>query len=241
MGLAGLSGVDDFSTLRGLLEESGYPDVKGEINSLRTLHKTACTRVMRALPVAVGAMRLQEAGVAGIFSKIGKALAKISPSHQLLKKVAPKALAFSPSQIALTAMSAKKPKPGAEALAAKAAKKQAKKDAKAVKKAAKAAKALAKAGAQNLSPVAAGAAVLADQAGLQLATPEAQQFAESAVQSAGGGSGGGMSPMPVDSGAEAGGGESAPAEIFGLPWPVAAGIGAAGLGVLWLAFGGRKR
>jgi len=46
--------------------------------------------------------------LAGIFSKIGKTLAKISPSHQILKKVAPKAMLLSPSQLALTKLAKEK-------------------------------------------------------------------------------------------------------------------------------------
>lgn len=46
--------------------------------------------------------------LAGIFSKIGKTLAKLSPSHQLLKAVAPKAMLLSPSQLALSKLAKEK-------------------------------------------------------------------------------------------------------------------------------------
>lgn len=249
-GLAGLGCVDNFSQLEGLLEEAGVRDAKAGVDTLRELHGRGCKRVMAALPIAVDAMRLQEAGgqdaLAGIFSKIGKSLSKLSLSHQILKKVAPKAAMLSPSQMLLTATGAKKaPKTEAAMLAAaakksaKAAKKQAKKDAKAAKKAAKAAAALAAANAQNLSPVEAGAAVLANQSGLSLTTPEAEAFAQQAVQSAGGGGGGMPTESMYDSTEAAGAAEDG--LIFGLPPMVAGGIALAGVGVLWLAFGGKRR
>lgn len=232
-GISGMQSLETFRDLHGILEETGFADVRPHMAKLRRQHAVAVYRVKRALPIAVDAMRLQEmGGLEGFFDKIKKAVKKVakvatklSLSHAVAKKL--KIDKFSPSQMLASKIDPAKPKApktqqqiddAAAAKAAKALAKQAKKDAKA---AVKAAAALAKAGAENLPPVAAGAAVLADQSGMNFSSPAGQQFAQEAVQQA-------------DAADEAG-------DIFGLPWPLAAGIGAAGVGILWLAFGGKKR
>lgn len=242
-GLAGLSCVETFSDLGKLLDEAGFADAGEHVKKLRAEHADACARVRAALPIAVAAQQLEDAGgadvvLSGLFSKIKKAVkkvtkvaAKLSPSHLILKKVAPKAMLLSPSQMLLTAAETKKPKATPEQAAAKAAAKQAKKDARAAKKAAAAA---AKAAAAQAAADAAGQSVLANQSGVDVPPALAQQLVAS-----GGGGGGGIIPSesmftpPTDAGADDG-------TIFGLPPLVAAGIGAAGLGVLWLAFGRKK-
>lgn len=217
-GLAGLGCTESFSGLSGLLEESGFEGVDDHVNKLKRTHRVMCARLKQALPIAVDAMQLQELGGLGsFFSKLSSKLKKLSPSHALLKKVLP-----SIAKHAGVKTAPKDPAAAAAKKAAKAAKKQAKADAKAAKKAAKAAAALAAANAQALPPVEAGAAVLANQSGVPLQSPEAQQFAQEVVSSAGQPG----SAMPYSSMADAG----APADddsIFGIPKPIAIGGGVA--------------
>jgi hypothetical protein len=245
-GLAGLSCVETFSGLTGLLEESGFAGAGSHMRALRAEHADACARLRAALPIAVAAQQLDDAGgydaaLSGIFSKVGNALKKVaktatklSLSHQILKKVAPKAALLSPSQTLAMKLDAPKAKAAlsADQKAAKAAAKQAKKDAKAAKKAAAAA---AKAAAAQAAADAAGTSVLANASGVNIPDSLAQQLVAS-----GGGGGGGIMPTdsmfdtPTDGAADDG-------TIFGLPPLVAGGLAAAGLGVLWLAFGRKKR
>lgn len=234
-GLSGLASVDTFEGLAGVLNEAGFIGTRDRVRDLRREHGAMCSRIRAALPVAVDAARLMEANggdLAGIFSKVGKALkkvakvgAKLSLSHQILKKVAPKAIALSPSQILMTAASAKKAKATPEQAAAK---KQAKIDAKAakaaakaLKKAAKAAAALAKANAANMTPAQAGAAVLTNESGVPLLSPDAQAFAQDLVSSGGGGGGGAPAVSESSSPADA----AADGLIFGMT-PMVAGAAA---------------
>lgn len=255
-GLSGLGACDTFDQLEDSLGEAGIPGADDAAKQLRQMHACGCQRVMRALPIAVNAARLQALGgydvaMGSIFSKIGKAVKKVakaglklSPSHIIAPKLSKKLDPLSKlvagkskpkTQAQLDAAAAKK----AQKAAAKQAKKEAKAAAKAKKAADKAAAALAAAGAQNLPPLEAGAAVLANQSGLNIQTPEGQQFAQDAVQAA---SGGGGSPMATDDpDAQAMTTDTGDGTIFGLPPMVAGGIALAGVGVLYLAFGGKKR
>lgn len=219
-GLSGLSGVDNFAELGSLLSEAGFSGADGHVRKLRAEHGCACERIKAALPVAARATQLMEENggdLAGIFSKIGKAIKKVakvavklSPSHQIIKKIKPLAK-FSPAlrvaegRTPLIAMATAKPvtldaEVAAQVAAdkaaakeakrqAKLAKKQAKADAKAAKKKAKAdaaaAAALAQANVQpGTPPAAAGAQVLANQSGVDLSSPTGQQFAMQAAANA---------------------------------------------------------
>jgi len=221
-GLSGMGCAETFSGLAGLLEDAGFEGIDDHVKKMRRAHSVMCNRIRAALPVAVDAMRVQEMGGLGsILSKISKKLKKLSPSHALLKKVLPKIAKHEGVKL--------KPVDPAKA-AAKAAAKQAKKDAKAAKKAAKAAAALAAANAQNLPPAAAGAAVLANESGVNLATPEAQQFAQETVANA-------ASPgsaMPSASMSDAPPPDAADdGTIFGIPtpWAIGGGLALTGLAI----------
>lgn len=246
-GLAGLGTLASFGDLADVLAETGYRGGAQRVAKMRRAHGVMAARIRRALPIARDARAVMIAtngDLSGIFSKVGKALKKVakvavklSPSHALIKKVAPKAALLSPSMMIANRISAPKTPPKTQAQidaaaakkAAKAAAKQAKKDAKAAAKAAKAAAALAAANAQNLDPNAAAAAVLANQSGVNLSTPEAQQFAQDLVSSGGGGGGGGpaySSAAPQDAANDG--------TIFGMSPLVAAGAGALALGGIYL-------
>lgn len=268
-GLAGFDDVDTFDELDSLLGDVGMAGVGSYMDGIRRRHSLVCDRMKRALPVAVDAMRLVEAnpgvGVAGILSKVkkavkkvGKVAAKLSPSHQLVKKVAPKALLLSPTHAMLTSASAPGPtaaqqaeKAAAEAAAAQAkiaqaatdaarakaeksaaakaaraatlkqkaeaaaAKKQAKLDEKAAKKAAKAAEALAKTASAGMgipvTPEEAGKQVLANESGVKLTSPAAQQFAQEVLSNAAQ-PGSTIPAMSMFSPSGGGGGEAAPSQ-----------------------------
>lgn len=248
-GLSGMGCADTFSGLAGLLDESGFEGVSDHVANMKRNHAVMCARVRAALPVAVDAKRLMEqtgGDLSGIFSKIGNALKKVSkvalklsPSQQLIKRVAPKAAMFSPSAMLFNAATASKAKAKTQAqIDAAAAKKAAKAAAKQAKKDAKAAAALARANAKNLSPDAAGGAVLANESGV-LATPAAQDFAQQLVSSA---SGGGGAPPPDASMTDAGSADAATDDtIFGLPKGVAIGGGLALAGLAVYAMRRRGR
>lgn len=247
-GLAGLGTLASFGDLADVLAETGYRGGAQRVAKMRRAHDVMAARIRRALPIARDARAVMIAtngDLSGIFSKVGKALKKVakvavklSPSHALIKKVAPKAALLSPSMmIASRISSSPKSAPKTQAQidaaaakkAAKAAAKQAKKDAKAAKKAAKAAAALQAANATALHPNAAAAAVLANQSGVNLSSPEAQQFAQDLVSSGGGGGGGGpaiSSAAPQDAANDG--------TIFGMSPLVAAGAGALALGGIYL-------
>ena len=94
-GLSGLGACDTFSQLEDSLSEAGVPNAPDATASLRQMHKCGCQRIVQALPLAVDAMKVQvlggyDAALAGIFSKIGKALKKVSLSHILAPKLANK-------------------------------------------------------------------------------------------------------------------------------------------------------
>lgn len=223
-GLSGMGCAENFAGLAGLLDEAGFEGVDDHVRKLKRVHGVMCERIKRALPIAVDAMRVQEMGGLGsILSKISKKLKKLSPSHALLKKALP-----SIAKHAGVKTAPKDPAAAAAKKAAKAAAKQAKKDAKAAKRAAAA---LAAANAQNLSPAAAGAAVLANQSGVNLATPDAQQFAQEALSNA-------AQPGSAMPGASMSDEAAPPADmatddgtIFGIPtpWAIGGGLAAAGL------------
>lgn len=245
-GLSGLGSVDTFSGLADVLTETGFADARGHVNNLRRTHGAMCSRIRAALPVAVDAARLMQASggdLAGIFSKLKKLAPKLSLSHQILKKVAPKAIALSPSQILLTAAGAKKakatPAQAAARAQAKADKKAAKAAAKAAKKAAKAAAALAKANAANMTPAQAGAAVLANESGVPLLSPGAQQFAQDLVSSGSGGGGGGGGPVAAES-SSAPDGAADDGLIFGMTPLMAGGAALALAGGAYLLLRRRR-
>lgn len=208
-GLSGLGTVETFGALADVLDESGFVGTAQHVRDLKREHACKCARIKKALPVAVAAKNLMEetgGDLSGIFSKIKKAVKKVakvavklSPSHQLLKKVAPKAALLSPSQ--MLAMKLDPPK-------------------------AKAAKAIVDAGAATSTPTDAATAVLANQSGVTLATPDAQAYAQQLVSSGGGGGGiptESMFTPPADGAADDG-------TIFGLP-PVVVYVGGAALGL----------
>lgn len=241
-GLSGLSNVQTFGALHDALDDAGFVGARKHVSDLRSEHAAKCDAIRKALPVAIDAKRLMEengSDLAGIFSKIGKALKKVAktavkldPGHMIVRAVSPKLAAKIDPLV-----SAPKPKTQAAKDAA-AAKKAARAAAKQAKKDAKAAAALAKANADRLAADQAAAAVLAQQSGVNLATPEAQAYAQQLVASGGGGGGGGVIPSesmfnaPADGAADDG-------TIFGMSPLVAAGAGAAVLVGGYLLF--RKR
>lgn len=221
-GLAGMGCAETFSGLAGLLDEAGFAGVDDHVRGMKKAHRRMCEALKSALPVAVDAMRVQEMGGLGsILSKISKKLKKLSPSHALLKKALPKIAKHEGVKLVKQT-----PDQKAAAKAAKAAKKQAKKDAKAAKKAAKAAAALQAANAQNLPPAAAGAAVLANESGVNLATPAAQQFGQELVSSAAQ-PGSGIPQASLTDSAAPEDGAVDDGTIFGIPKPWAIGGGLA--------------
>jgi len=262
-GMSGLSAVDNFNALEGLLEESGFSGAKGHVKLLRRRCDVVSDRMVKAVPVAKLAMQLMaenDSNLSGIFSKIGSALKKVvkvatklSPSALVAKKL--KIDKFSPSLLLanrvssspktppataeqITAKAQAKADKKAAAAAAKLAKADAKAAAKKAKADAKAAAALARAGVQSgTAPVDAGAAVLANQAGVNLTTEQAAALAQQvAANIAQPGSTLPSASMfaPSDSGAPAD--AAAPASgPFGLSTPVLIGGAALLAGGLYLA------
>lgn len=201
-GIAGLSAVDNFESLEGLMEETGLAGARDHVKLLRRRCDVVSDNMIRAVPVTRRAMELMvehDGDLAGIFSKVGKALKKVakkavklSPSHAVIKKIKPlkklsPAFRVAEGKTPLIAAAEGPPKPTdpavraeaarlkaekkAAAKAAKAAKKQAKKDAKA-------AAALARAQVQSGTPaVEAGAQVLANQSGTNFTSEQAAELA----------------------------------------------------------------
>lgn len=230
-GLAGMGCAETFSGLAGLLEESGFAGVNEHVRGMKRAHGRMCEAIKAALPVAADAMRVQQMGGLGsIFSKIKKLHSK-TLGHRVATKIL---AAHSPKK------KAKDPAAVAARAAAKAAKKKAKADAKAAKKAAKAAAALQAANAQNLSPAAAGAAVLANESGVNLATPEAQQFGQELVSNAAQ-PGSAMPSASIQDTASTDEGATDDGTIFGIPKPWAIGGGAVlAVGALYMMRRGRR-
>lgn len=208
-GVAGLSAVDNFDSLEGLMEETGFAGARDHVKLLRRRCDVVSDNMIRAVPVAKRAMELMEehdGDLAGIFSKIGKAVKKVakvavklSPSHAIIKKIKPlkklsPAFRVAEGKTPLIAAAEGPPKPTDPAVLeeaarikaeqkaakakAKADKKAAKLAAKQAKKDAKAAAALARAQVQPGTPaVEAGAQVLANQSGTNFTSEQAAELA----------------------------------------------------------------
>jgi hypothetical protein len=216
-GLSGMGSTETFTDLANVLAESGFVDVETYVRRLRTRHRRDCDKIAEALPTAVTVTRMLQAAsddpemLGNLFSKIGKVLKKVvkvatklSPSHLLAQKL--HIDKFSPSQILASKIDPAK---------------------------VKVAKAVVTAGVTPTSdPLAAGAAVLANESGVPLlATPAAQDFAQQLVASgAAPGSSmptASMSDAPPPAAADDG-------TILGMQPMVAAGVGVAALGALYL-------
>lgn len=211
-GLSGLSGVDSIDELESLCEEAGLSGnlFKKLGKSLKKVGKKIEKAVKKALPVAAlvaniipGVGQAVSLGIsAGAASRKAKDAKKAAKSAATLADIITRHNAGQP----LTAAEQKKLDAQMKKQAkadAKAAKKVAKLDAKAAKAAAKLAAKKAKllgtaaTAIENvaavvppgteMTPAQVGAAVLEQQSGVQFASPEAQQFAQSAVSGGGGG------------------------------------------------------
>jgi hypothetical protein len=254
-GLAGMGDVDNFGELEGAMVGAGVPGAVKHVKLLRAQHQCACDKLRRALPIAARAMQLVDAagdaGLSGVFSKIGKALKKVgkvavklSPSHALIKKI-PALKKISPAfrvaegntpliQAAVGPPPPTDPAVRAQLAADKEARRAAKRAAKQAKKDAKAAAALAASATPGMTPAQAGAAVLQDQSGVNLG-PAGQQFAQDTVANAAFPG----SALPSDAMFNAQPSDAAAAAPGGLSPAVMIAGAAAALGLLYFAT--RKR